>query len=62
MQTQYADDHEGGTFFSGIVEAAALLELDVAHVDRLREERDSEFRGAVTRADCNSAPPSIPPT
>lgn len=38
VQTQYADDHEGGTFFSGIVEAAALLELDVAHVDRLREE------------------------
>ena len=38
VQTQYSDDHEGGTFFSGIVKAAFLVELDVAHVDRLREE------------------------
>lgn len=38
VQTQYPDEHEGGAFFSGIVKAAAQVELDVAHVDRLRDE------------------------
>ena len=36
--TQYPDDYEGGAFFVDIVRAAHAVELEQAHVDRLREE------------------------
>ena len=39
--TQYADDHEGGAFFTGIVAAAASVPLEQSHVDKLREEESA---------------------
>jgi len=49
---QYADDFEGGAFFTGIVKAAAQVPLEQAHIEKLREEEAAvlEAKMIKTRA------------